>query len=153
MCVCVCVCVCVCLYIYIYIYIYITFVLTRTPSPRYLRKQKLSPLFKSGNKSDPSNFRPISVLPILSKPLEKQQQQHINEHVMKHFLVNDSFYQKQSGFRPNHSCHTALTELIDTWLSEININKLCGASFIDFAKVFDVINHDLLLRKLTLYSP
>ena len=140
---------CVC----IYIYIYKTFVLTRTPSPRYLRKQKLSPLFKSGNKLNPSNFRPISVLPILSKPLEKQQQQHINEHVMKHFLVNDSFYQKQSGFRPNHSCHTALTELIDTWLSEININKLCGASFIDFAKAFDVINHDLLLRKLTDYSP
>ena len=62
------------------------------------------------------------------------------------------FYQKQSGFRPNHSCHTALTELIDTWLSEININKLCGALFIDFAKAFDVINHDLLLRKLTLYG-
>ena len=71
---------------------------------------------------------------------------------MKHFLVNDSFYQKQSGFRPNHSCHTALTELIDTWLSEISINKLCGASFIHFAKAFDVINHDLLLRKLTALS-
>ena len=82
------------------------------------------------------------------KPLEK----HINEHVMKHSLVNDLFYQKQSGFRPNHSCLTALTELIDTWLSEININKLFGALFIDFAKAFDVINHDLLLRKLTLYS-
>ena len=82
---------------------------------------------------------------MLSKPLEK----HINEHVMKHFLVNDLFYQKQSGFRPNH---TALTELIDTWLSEININKLCGTLFIEFAKAFDVINHDLLLRKLTLYG-
>ena len=108
----------------------------------------LSLFDKSGDKSDPSNFRPISILPILSKPLEK----HINEHVMKHFLVNDLFYQKQSGFRPNHSCHTALTELIDTWLSEININKLCGALFVDFAKAFDVINHDLLLRKLTLYG-
>ena len=70
---------------------------------------------------------------------------------MKHFLVND-FYQKQSGFRTNHSCHTALTGLIDTWLSESNINKLCGALFIDFAKAFDVINHDLLLRELTLYG-
>ena len=59
---------------------------------------------------------------------------------MKHFLVNDLFYQKQSGFKPNHSCHTALTELIDTWLSEISINKLCGALFTDFAKAFDVIN-------------
>ena len=71
---------------------------------------------------------------------------------MKHFLVNDLFYQKQSGFRQNYSCHTASTELIDTWLSEININKLCGALFIDFAKAFGVINHHLLLRKLTLYG-
>ena len=61
---------------------------------------------------------------------------------MKHFVGNDLFYQKQSGFR-----HTALTEVIDTWLSEINISKLCGALLIDFAKAFDVINHDLLLRK------
>ena len=71
---------------------------------------------------------------------------------MKHFLVNDLFYQKQSGFRQIHSCHTALTELINTWLSEININKLYRALFIDFVKAFDVINHDLLLRKLTLYG-
>ena len=97
--------------------------------PQVFKEAKVIPLFKSGDKSDPSNFRPISILPILSKPLKNT---HINEHVMKHFLVNDLFYQKQSGFRPNHSCHTALTELIDTWLSEININKLCGALFIDF---------------------
>ena len=112
--------------------------------PQVLKEAKVIPLFKSGDKSDPSNFRPTSILPILSKPLEN----HINKHVMKHFLVNDLFYQKQSGFRPNHSCLTALAELIDTWLSEINKNKLCGALFI----AFDVINHDLLLRKLTLYG-
>ena len=68
---------------------------------------------------------------------------------MKHFHVNDLFYQKQSGFRPNHSC---LNRTDRHWLSEININKLCGVLFIDFAKAFDVINNDLLLRKLTLYS-
>ena len=58
----------------------------------------------------------------------------------------------ESGFRPNHFCHTALTEVIDTWLSEININKLYGTLFIDFAKTLDVINYDLPQRKLTLYS-
>ena len=58
----------------------------------------------------------------------------------------------QTDRRPNYSCHIALTELIDTWLSEININKLFGALFTDFAKAFDVINHDLLLRKLSLYG-
>ena len=58
--------------------------------PQVFKEAKVIPLFKSGEKSDPSNFRPISMLPILSKPLEK----HISEHVMKHFLVNDLFYQK-----------------------------------------------------------
>ena len=117
--------------------------------PQVFKEAKVIPLFKSGDKLDPSNFRPISVLPILSKPFKKTT---YYEHVMKHFLANDLFYQKQSGVRPNYSCHTALTELIDTWLSEININKLCGTLFTDFAKAFDVINHDILLRKLTLYG-
>ena len=71
---------------------------------------------------------------------------------MKHFLTNDLLHENQSGFRPNHSCHTALTELIDTWLSDINLNKLCGALFIDFAKAFDVISHNLPLKKLNLYG-
>ena len=58
--------------------------------PQVFKEAKVIPLFKSGDKLDPSNFRPISILPILSKSLEK----HISEHVMKHFLVNDLFYQK-----------------------------------------------------------
>ena len=71
---------------------------------------------------------------------------------MKHFLTNDLLHKNQSGFRPNHSCHTALTELIDAWLSDVNLNKLCGALFIDFAKAFDVISHNLLLKKMNLYG-
>ena len=71
---------------------------------------------------------------------------------MNHFHSNDLLHKNQSGFRLNHSCHTALTEVIDTWLSEINLNKLCGTSFIDFAKAFDVISHYLLLKKMNLYG-
>ena len=104
-------------------------------------------MYKSGERSDPSNYRPISILSVLSKPVEK----HINEH-MKHFLTNDLLHKNQSGFRPNQSRHTALTELVDAWLSDINLNKICGALFIDFAKVFDVISHNLLLKKMNLYS-
>ena len=105
------------------------------------KEAKVIPLYKSSDKSEPSNYRPISILPALSKPVER----HINEHIMNHFHINDLLHKNQSGFRPNHSCHTALTGLIDTLLSETNINKLCGALFIDFAKAFDVISYDLLL--------
>ena len=60
---------------------------------------------------------------------------------------NNLLHPNQSGFRENHSCHTALTSLVDQWLSSINDNKFCGAVFVDFAKAFDVIDHDLLFRK------
>ena len=128
-------------------YIY-NLIIEKNKFPRAFKEAKVIPLYKSGERSDPSNYRPISILSVLSKPVEK----HINEHIMKHFLTNDLLHKNQSGFRPNHSCHTALTELIDAWLSDVNLNKLCGALFIDFAKAFDVISHNLLLKKMNLYG-
>ena len=63
----------------------------------------------------------------------------------------DLIHSNQSGFRENHSCHTALINLLENLLSNINNNELCGVLFVDFAKAFDVINHELLLRKLAEY--
>ena len=71
---------------------------------------------------------------------------------MKQFLTNGLLHENQSGFRPNHSCHTVLTEFIDTELSDINLNKICGALFIDFDLAFDVISHNLHLKKMNLYG-
>ena len=116
--------------------------------PAAFKQAKVIPLFKSGKSSDPSNYRPISVLSALSKSFEK----HINKHILAHFNKNNLLHPNQSGFRENHSCHIALTSLVDQWLSSINDNKFCGAVFVDFAKAFDVIDHDLLLRKLVVYG-
>ena len=119
-------------------YIY-NLIIEKSKFPKIFKKAKVIPLYKSGDKSEPSNYKPLSILSVLSKPVGR----HINEHIMNHFHINDLLHKNQSGFRLTHSCHTALTELIDTLLSEIN--KLCGALFIDFAKAFDVISHDLLI--------
>ena len=73
--------------------------------PKRLKQAKVIPFFKSGETSDPSNYRPISILSILSKPLEKHIQHHLTDHLHK----NDLLHENQSGFRDNHSCHTALT--------------------------------------------
>ena len=115
--------------------------------PRAFKQAKVIPLYKSGSPSDPSNYRPISILSVLSKPLEK----HINKHIISHFNRYDLLHPSQSGFRKNHSCHTALTNLVDQWLTNINKNEFSGVLFVDFAKAFDCIDHNLLVKKLTCY--
>ena len=58
----------------------------------------------------------------------------------------------QSGFREHHSCYAAVTALVDTVYQNININVFTDVLLVDFAKAFDVIDHDLLSRKLALYG-
>ena len=71
------------------------------------------PIHKGGAKTDPSNYRPISILPTVSKIFEKYVNQHLMGYLNKHKLTHES----QSGFRQKHSCQTALVKLIDQWLT------------------------------------
>ena len=109
--------------------------------PNSLKIARVIPLPKSKDLSDVNNFRPISILPLLSKPLEK----HIQKHLLKFMENNNLFHPFQSGFRQNHSCSTALASLCDKWLSNINESKLTGAVFLDFKKAFDLVDHSILL--------
>ena len=52
----------------------------------------------------------------------------------------------------NHSCQTAITKIIDDWLSAINENKITGSLFLDFSKAFDLVDHSRLIHKLKLYN-
>ena len=115
--------------------------------PSSLKLAKVIPLPKSKDLSDPNNFRPISLLPILTKPLEK----HVQKHLLSYMEFNQLFHKFQSGFRKDHSCNTSLTALIDTWLSAINDGELTGAVFLDFKKAFDLVDHSVLLEKLQIY--
>ena len=72
--------------------------------PTVLKNAKVTPVYKSGEKFLPTNYRPISVLPVLSKLLEK----HISKHLYHYLSKYDLLHPAQSGFRPNHSCQTAL---------------------------------------------
>ena len=105
---------------------------------------KVTPLHKSGCKDDVNNFRPISVLPILSKILEK----HVHDSLMD-FLINHSLlHETQSGFRPSFSCETALLRIGNKWLNAINDGLMVGVVMIDFKKAFDLVDHNILLKKL-----
>ena len=77
---------------------------------------KLFPIHKSGSKTDPANYTPISILPTVSKIFEK----HINKHLVAFLNKYKLIHANQSGFRQRHSCQTALVKLIDQWMACIH---------------------------------
>lgn len=119
----------------------------RNTFPQALKKAKVIPLPKSKNTSDVSNYRPISLLSVLSKLLER----HIHINLTKYMDRLALFHPLQSGFRSNHSCSTALSLLTDKCLSAINSSQLSGVVYLDFSKAFDLVDHKILLNKLSLY--
>jgi len=112
-----------------------------------LKKARVIPIYKNGDKDDPGNYRPISVLPTLSKIFER----HIATQIQSFFEKTNIIHKTQSGFRKNHSCNTALVRLIDTWMKAVDEGKLVGTVFLDLKKAFDLVDHQILLYKLKLY--
>ena len=95
-----------------------------------LKAANVIPLSKTKDPSDPNNFRPISLLSILTKPLER----HIHKHLTQFIEDCNLFHPFQSGFLQRHSCHAALIRVCDTWLAATNQTQLTGAVFLDLKK-------------------
>lgn len=109
------------------------------------KKGKITPVFKSGNRSSPANYRPISLTCISSKLLEHI----IASHVMNHLESINFFFPYQHGFRKFYSCETQLAEFAHDILVDMDDNLQTDAIFLDFAKAFDRVPHNQLLSKLT----
>ena len=112
--------------------------------PTAFKIAKVIPLPKTKTIStDLNDYRPVSILSVLTKPLER----HIHKHLTDFLETHQLFHSFQSGFRCGHSCQTAVTRLTDTWLSAFNNRQMSGAVFLDFRKAFDLVHHDILLKK------
>ena len=116
--------------------------------PSKWKEAKVSPLHKNGPHDDVNNYRPISILPVLSKVLEK----HVHDCLSSYLHEHNLLHKTQSGFRSQHSCETALVHMIDSWLNAMDSGKMVGVVLVDFKKAFDLVDHQILLSKLELYG-
>ena len=113
--------------------------------PNQWKSAKVTPIFKKGLKSDSTNYRPISVIPI-DKFLKFFEQIIYNQ--LYHYLNDNKLLSScQSGFRSLHSILTALLEATNNWSVDIDNGLLNGVVFIDLTKAFDNIDHEIILRK------
>lgn len=117
--------------------------------PAIWKKAKVIPIYKGkGDKQEMNNYRPVSVLPSLSKIFEK----HIHDSLYSYLKNTDQLYKFQSGFRKSHSTELPLIRLIDQLLFNLDKNHLNGLIFIDYKKAFDLIDHGILIHKLNEYG-
>ena len=109
---------------------------------------KIIPLYKKKSQDDVNNYRTISILLIAFKILEKHVSVHLYEYLSSHNLIN----KRQSGFREDHSCESALTFITEERLSALYTGKQVGLLLVDLCKAFDLVNHNILLEKIKLYE-
>ena len=105
---------------------------------------KVSPVFKAGERNDPNNYRPISILSTISRVFEKLVYEQIYNYLTKNNLLDS----RQSGFRSLHSTVTALLDLTNQWCFNIDRGLVSGVLFLDLKTAFDTVDHQLLLTKL-----
>ena len=113
--------------------------------PTEWKAARVIPLFKKGKREDMDNYRPISILPAVSKVLERAVHHQLYAYLQRHKILSPF----QCGFRKSHSTEWAAMCFADTIRRNIDQGRLTGAVFIDLRKAFDTVDHAVLLRKLS----
>ena len=109
---------------------------------------QITPLPKDGDLTQCNNYRPISLLPLPGKIAEKI----VHNRLITYFETNELLNKKQGGFRKNNSTINSVSEFSHEIFTAINNRDISLATFIDFSKAFDTVNHKILIKKIKNYG-
>ncbi len=109
---------------------------------------KVVPIHKKDSTHDCGNFRRISIISTLSKLLER----HVHISFYNFLKTNNLLHLVQSGFRHLFFCETALSNILNKWTEAIDKGLINGVIFLDLHKAFDLIDHNILLKKIQIYK-
>lgn len=112
--------------------------------PSIMKLADVRPLFKSGDRELAKNYRPISLLPIVSKVLEKA----VHKRLSRFLAANSLLPPNQFAYRPNHSTEDAVTLAVDRYLAAADNHLHTGVVFVDLSKAFDKVRHQHLINDL-----
>ena len=112
--------------------------------PNIIKIAKVIPVPKCQNNDTLANFRPISILPVISKIFELTIKNRFTSFFEKHKIICEN----QHGYQASKSTHTALQDLLGYAYKNLSQNKMAAIINCDLSKTFDLIDHEILLRKL-----
>ena len=100
---------------------------------------RVQPIPNSGDMQYVKNYRPIAILSVLSKIVEKAVTSSFLKYLIDHGILSPN----QFGFRPNHSCELALLRMVDEWSRQVDKGELNGIALIDLRRAFDMVDHSI----------